>query len=143
MNVLILCTGNSARSIMAEAIFNRLGKGDINAYSAGSKPTGMPNPFAIRLLKSKGYDVSGYNSKSWDVFTEEGAPVMDLVITVCDNAASETCPVWTTSGGKQPTKLHWPFIDPAAADGDDHAIAAVFHTVYEQIHDKAAKYLKG
>jgi len=141
MNVLILCTGNSARSILAEAIFNRLGNGEINAFSAGSKPTGIPNPFAISLLSSKGYDVSGYRSKSWDEFATDTAPKMDLVITVCDNAANETCPIWPSQGGTPPVRLHWPFIDPAAADGSDEAIAAVFHTVYEQIHDKVAKYL--
>ena len=137
MNILILCTGNSARSILAEAIFNRLGKGKIQAFSAGSKPAGIPNPFAIKLLESKGYDVSDYRSKSWDEFARNDAPKMDVVITVCDNAANETCPVWPGA----PTVLHWPFIDPAAADGNDEDIAAVFHTVYEQIHDKATTYL--
>ncbi len=129
MNVLILCTGNSARSIMAEAILNRLGDGRIQAFSAGSTPTGRVNPYAEQLLKAKGYDATGFSSKSWDEFGWPDAETMDIVITVCDNAAGETCPIWPGA----PVQVHWGFPDPAAVTGDDATILAAFETVYQAI----------
>jgi len=137
MNILILCTGNSARSILAEAIFNQLGKGRIHAFSAGSKPTGTANPYALNLLKEKGYAIEHYRSKSWDEFAKADAPKMDVVITVCNNAANETCPIWPGA----PITLHWPFSDPATATGSNKDIAAAFDSVYQQIYDKAADYI--
>ena len=117
--ILFLCTGNSARSIMAEAYMNHMGKdapgGGWRAYSAGSKPTGKPNPFALETLKAHGIDlIEPARSKSWDEFAAEGAPALDVVVTVCDNAAAETCPVWPHKQGQAPLKLHWGFPDPTA-----------------------------
>jgi protein-tyrosine-phosphatase len=128
-NVLFLCTGNSARSVMAEAALNRLGRGRFKAYSAGSHPTGEVNPFTLDLLKRLNYDTEGLSSKSWDVFAEDGAPEMDFVFTVCDQAAGEVCPLWPG----QPMSAHWGFPDPAAAEGSDAQKAAVFAEVYGQI----------
>jgi arsenate reductase len=128
-NVLFLCTGNSARSIMAETILNRLGEGRFKAYSAGSNPTGAVNPYAVAMLKVLGYDdVAQARSKSWDEFTTHSAPKIDLVITLCDQAAGQTCPVWPGS----PQQFHWGFPDPAA-EADDGAIKVAFMDVYEQI----------
>ena len=113
-NLLFLCTGNSARSIMAEALLNRDGAGRFRAYSAGSQPKGEPHPAALALLEEQGFPVDGLRSKSWEEFAAADAPQMDLIITVCDSAASETCPIWPG----HPTTAHWGIEDPATVDGD-------------------------
>lgn len=126
MNILVLCTGNSARSILLEAILNREGAPrGITAYSAGSRPVGQVNPHALALLASKGYPTEGLTSKSWDIFAEPGAPVMDLVITVCGSAAGETCPMWPGA----PLRAHWGIEDPA------HAPEAIRAQAFAQAHD--------
>ena len=132
-NVLFLCTGNSARSIMAESILNRVGAGRFKAYSAGSHPTGRVHPYAIDLLSRMNHPVDDLSSKSWDVFEEEGAPQMDFVFTVCDNAAGEVCPIWPGA----PMRAHWPFQDPAAAEGSEAEKRQVFADVYGQIQKRA------
>lgn len=132
-NVLFLCTGNSARSIMAEAILNVLGHGRFKAYSAGSHPSGQVQPMARQLVEAIGYDASQARSKNWDEFAVEGAPEMDIVITVCDNAAGEACPVWLG----HPALAHWGVPDPVAATGDEddrrRAYAAAFATLRRRI----------
>jgi protein-tyrosine-phosphatase len=128
-NVLFLCTGNSARSIMAEAILNREGKGRFNAYSAGSRPKGSVNPHAIALLKAGRFDVSGFRSKSWDEFAAPGAPMMDFVFTVCDDAAGEACPIWPG----QPMTAHWGVPDPDKATGSDAEIGLAFADAYRML----------
>ncbi len=125
-NVLFLCTGNSARSIMAEAILNRLGKDKFRAFSAGSDPKGAVHPGTLTLLNKLGYDTSGLRSKSWNEFAAPGAPALDFVFTVCDNAANEVCPVWPG----QPMTAHWGIPDPAAVTGDDIAVARAFRNAY-------------
>ena len=114
-NVLFLCTGNTARSILAEGILARDGHGKFRAYSAGSQPKGIVNPFAIKVLQNFGYSTEGLSSKSWDVFASSDAPKMDFVFTVCDNAAGETCPLWPG----QPMTAHWGIADPASVEGTD------------------------
>ncbi len=131
-NVLILCTGNSARSIMAEALFNTIGGGKFKAYSAGSFPSGKVNPFAIEQVQVTGYDTKNLRSKSWDEFAKPDAPQMDFVITVCDNAANEICPVWSGS----PITAHWGFEDPAAVEGTDEEIKAAFRKIFHQIRTR-------
>jgi arsenate reductase len=128
-NVLILCTGNSARSIMAEALFNTVGKGRFKAYSAGSFPNGKVNPYAIEMIQATGYPSASLRSKSWDEFTVPGAPDMDFVITVCDNAANEVCPVWPGS----PITAHWGFEDPAALEATDEEKRTMFRKIFHQI----------
>jgi protein-tyrosine-phosphatase len=115
LNVLFLCTHNSARSIIAECIMNRLGMGKFKGYSAGSQPSGQVHPYALDLLRQLNYDVTGLRSKSWEEFSGPGAPQLDFVFTVCDNAANEVCPVWPG----QPMTAHWGLPDPSAATGTE------------------------
>ena len=131
-NVLFLCTGNSARSIMAETLLNHWGKGRFHAFSAGSHPTGKVHPFTIDLLKKLKLPIGELRSKSWDEFAEPGAPVMDFVFTVCDQAAGEVCPVWPG----QPITAHWGFPDPAAFVGPDVEKRALFADVFRQIENR-------
>jgi arsenate reductase len=133
-NVLFLCTGNSARSIMAEAILDKLGQGRFHAHSAGSQPTGQVNPHTLRLLQSLGHDTSGFRSKSWSEFAKPGAPALDFVFTVCDNAAGETCPVWPG----QPMTAHWGVPDPAQATGTPAEVALAFKEAYRMLHQRIA-----
>jgi arsenate reductase len=128
-NVLFLCTGNSARSVIAEAILNKIGAGKFRAYSAGSQPKGQVNPNTIQLLQRLGYDTAPFRSKSWSEFSRPGAPVMDFVFTVCDDAAGETCPV----GPGQPMTAHWGIPDPAAATGTDAEVAIAFTDAYRML----------
>ena len=133
-NVLFLCTGNSARSIMAEAILNKLGAKKFRAYSAGSQPKGRVRLETIRLLQGLGYDTSRFRSKSWSEFAKPGAPALDFVFTVCDNAAGETCPVWPG----QPMTAHWGIPDPAEATGNSAEIALAFKDAYRMLHQRIA-----
>ncbi|HXU94241.1 MAG TPA: arsenate reductase ArsC [Gallionella sp.] len=127
-NVLVLCTGNSARSILGEVLFNVLGKGKFKAYSAGSKPAGRVNPGALEWLQGQGYSTDGLRSKSWDEFAAPSAPEFDFIFTVCDNAAGETCPVWLG----HPATAHWGIPDPAHVEGDE-ARRAAFKKAAEQL----------
>jgi protein-tyrosine-phosphatase len=127
-NVLFLCTGNSARSILGEAILNRIGAGKFRAWSAGSQPKGAVHPQALALLRRLGYDTAGLRSKPWDEFA--AAPKLDFVFTVCDNAADEVCPVWPG----QPMTAHWGVADPATIDGSEEKIAAAFRDAYTALH---------
>ena len=129
MNVLFLCTGNSARSILAEAYLNSAGKGRFVGYSAGSKPGGTVNPFALELLQEKAIDTSRARSKSWDEFAKPDAPKMDLVFTVCDNAAAEECPFWPG----HPVSAHWGVPDPAAVQGSDEEKRRAFLAAFNQL----------
>jgi arsenate reductase (thioredoxin) len=131
-NVLFLCTGNSARSIIGEAVLKRSGAGNFRAYSAGSRPKGQINPNTIQLLRSLGYDTSGYRSKSWDEFAKAGEPKFDFVFTVCDNAAAEACPVWPG----QPMTAHWGIADPAEATGTPAEIALAFKDAYRLLNPR-------
>ncbi|MGB6538315.1 MAG: arsenate reductase ArsC [Xanthobacteraceae bacterium] len=131
-NVLFLCTGNSARSIMAEAILNKVGAGKFRAYSAGSHPKGCVHPETIRLLQSLGYDTSAFRSKSWSEFADPGAPLLNFVFTVCDNAAADACPLWPY----QPMTAHWGVPDPAAATGTVAEIALAFKDAYRMLNQR-------
>jgi arsenate reductase len=135
-NVLFLCTGNSARSIIAEAILNKAGAGRFHAYSAGSRPKGQLNPQAISLLQGLGYDLAGVRSKSWSEFARPGAPALDFVFTVCDNAAGEACPVWPG----QPMTAHWGVPDPAEATGAAAEIAYAFNDTYRMLDQRIAVF---
>jgi len=131
-NVLFLCTGNSARSIIAEAIMNRAGAGRFLGFSAGSHPTGTVNPHAIALLKALNHPTGDLRSKDWDEFSGPDAPQMDFVFTVCDNAANEICPIWPG----QPMSAHWGLPDPAAVEGTDAEIAAAFADTYRMMNNR-------
>jgi protein-tyrosine-phosphatase len=135
-NVLFLCTGNSARSIMAEAILNREGRGKFRAFSAGSQPKGTVNPFAIKVLGSLDYPTDNLRSKSWQEFARSDAPVMDFVFTVCDNAAGESCPVWPG----QPMTAHWGIEDPAEVEGTDLEKEAAFVAAFRYLKNRIAAF---
>jgi arsenate reductase len=137
LNVLFLCTGNSARSIMAEAILSHRGEGRFNAYSAGSHPSGKVRPEALRQIESAGMRTAGLRSKSWDEFAAEGAPSMDFVITVCDQAANEACPYWPG----QPMSAHWGIADPAAVRGTPAEIALAFREAFEILDRRIGLFL--
>ena len=137
MNVLFLCTGNSARSIMAEAYLNAAGKGRFVAYSAGSHPTGQVNPYALELLRKNRIDVSNMRSKSWDEFARPGAPQFDFVFTVCGQAAGEVCPVWPG----QPMRAHWGIEDPAATNGSDEQKRKAFFRAYTELTTRISLFL--
>lgn len=135
-NVLFLCTGNSVRSVLAEAILNKIGGEKFHAYSAGSQPKGQINPNTIKLLQGLGYDTTNYYSKSWDEFTKPDAPKFDFIFTVCDDAAGETCPVWP---GK-PATAHWGIADPAAVIGSEVEIARAFQDAYRYMHNRISLF---
>jgi protein-tyrosine-phosphatase/DNA-binding transcriptional ArsR family regulator len=131
-NVLFLCTGNSARSIIGESIINRVGMGRFRGFSAGSQPAGQVNPHALALLTKMNYSTEGLRSKNWDEFAEPGAPQMDFVFTVCDNAANEVCPIWPG----QPMSAHWGVPDPAAATGTDAEIGVAFAETHRMLYNR-------
>jgi arsenate reductase (thioredoxin) len=138
-NVLFLCTGNSARSVMSEALVTILGKGRFKGFSAGSKPTGKVNPFAIEQIKQfdPGFPTDGMRSKSWDEFALADAPRMDVIVTVCDNAAGETCPYWPS----RPATAHWGYEDPADVTGSDEEKRAAFNKVFKQIQKRMEAFV--
>ncbi len=137
LNILFLCTGNSARSILAEVTMNTLGAQRFKAYSAGSHPNGRVNPFAIELLSRHGMSTDGLRSKSWDEFAAPGAPVLDFVITVCDSAAGEVCPYWPG----QPVTAHWGVEDPAAVEGSDDDKRKAFFNAYTRLRHRIELFL--
>ena len=136
-NILFLCTGNSARSIIAEAILNREGMGRFKAYSAGSKPSGEVHPYAIDLLRKLNHDVSGATSKSWDVFAQDDAPQMDFVFTVCANAAGETCPIWPG----HPMSAHWGVPDPVKVEGTESERRLAFADAYRMLSNRISIFV--
>lgn len=135
-NVLFLCTGNSARSIIAEAIMNKVGANRFQAYSAGSHPNGKVNPHALALLQRLGFETDQFRSKPWDEFARPDSPKLDFVITVCDNAAGEVCPVWPG----QPMSAHWGMPDPAAVEGTDVEIALAFAETYRMLNNRIGAF---
>ncbi len=135
-NVLFLCTGNSARSVMAESILNKDGAGRFRAFSAGSHPKGEVHPLALKTLEDMGYPADGARSKSWDEFAVPGAPAMDFVFTVCDNAAGEVCPVWPG----QPVSAHWGIEDPAAVTGSEMERETAFVTAFRYLKNRIAAF---
>ena len=137
LNVLFLCTGNSARSIMAESILSSLGKIKFNAYSAGSRPTGRVNPFAVELLGKNQLPTDGLRSKDWSEFSRPGAPFMHFVFTVCDQAVAEVCPVWPG----QPMTAHWGVNDPAAVSGSDDDKRRAFLRAYTELHRRISLFV--
>lgn len=136
-NVLFLCTGNSARSIMAEAILNALGKDKFRSFSAGSRPAGSVNPLALELLEKNRLPTQGLNSKDWNEFSGQGAPFMHFVFTVCDQAAAEPCPVWPG----QPMTAHWGIRDPAAVTGTEETKRKAFLTAYTELHRRILLFI--
>jgi protein-tyrosine-phosphatase len=136
-NVLFLCTGNSARSIMAEAILNREGRGMFRAFSAGSQPKGSPHPYTLDLLRKMNYEVSSFRSKSWNEFTGPDVPKLDFVFTVCDNAAGEACPFWPG----QPITAHWGVPDPAAATGNEAEICLAFADTFRMLTNRISIFV--
>jgi arsenate reductase len=136
-NVLFLCTGNSARSVIAESILRKDGRGRFNAYSAGSRPKGKINPFALKVLRSYGYPTDGFHSKNWDEFARPDAPNMDFVFTVCDSAAGEACPIWPG----QPMTAHWGIEDPASVEGTDIQKEAAFVTAFKYLRNRISIFI--
>lgn len=136
LNVLFLCTGNTARSVLAEAILRKEGAGRFAAYSAGSQPKGVVNPYALKELELQGYPLDGLRSKSWNEFSVAGAPVMDFIFTVCDNAAGETCPVWPG----HPSTAHWGIEDPAAVEGTDMEKQAAFALAFRYLKNRITAF---
>lgn len=137
LNVLFLCTGNSARSILAEAALSRRGAGRCRAFSAGSHPKGAVNPYALALLRAHGFDAAPFRSKSWDEFAAPDAPRLDFIFTVCDSAAGEVCPIWPG----RPVSAHWSQPDPAAVEGDEAAKRAAFADAYRIIDARIAAFV--
>lgn len=137
MNVLVLCTGNSARSILGEALFNHLGEGRVTAFSAGSMPKGVPHPGALRLLARRGIDTAAFRSKSWNEFSGPDAPRIDVAITVCGNAAAEACPVFMGA----PVMGHWGLPDPADVEGGDDAVDAAFEETWQALSVRVRAFL--
>ena len=136
-NVLFLCTGNSARSIMAECVLNRRGAGRFRGFSAGSYPRDEVHPMALELLRQLGYETAGLRSKSWDEFATPDSPRLDFIFTVCDNAAGEVCPIWPG----QPVTAHWGIDDPAAVDGPDERKREAFHRAYIELEERIRLFI--
>lgn len=137
-NVLFLCTGNSARSILAECLLNRIGADKLHAFSAGSFPKGTVHPLALKLLRQRGFSTEELRSKSWDEFAAPGAPALNFIITVCDNAASEVCPLWPG----RPTTAHWSIPDPAAAEGSEQERAQAFFSAFEDLQSRIEGFVE-